>query len=239
MMDNSQPRGRSKADAARLREEVYLVARARTPVVADGRLDEPVWLEAPLAPFLVPMTLAPPVSATEARMAYDETHLYLAFRCADLDIFATHTERDARLWEEDVVEAFFLTGRTGDPYYEFEFSPRGTIYDALIGRRGAAGTDRRWARWDCEGLRVAARIEGTLNDWRDRDVGYTVEAAIPFASLPTLGGRAPRSGDVWLFNLARYDYSVYLERGVELSASSPLGAVNFHRYEDWRPMRFA
>lgn len=35
-----------------------------------------------------------------------------------------------------------------------------------------------------------------------------------------------------------YDYSVYLPDGVELRSCAPLTEVNFHRYEDWIPLKF-
>jgi hypothetical protein len=77
-----------------------------------------------------------------------------------------------------------------------------------------------------------------LNDPSDVDEYWQLEVAIPFADLPTLDGRAPRAGDQWLFHLARYDYSVYLPEGVELSSCAPLRKVDFHRYEDWITLRF-
>ena len=65
-----------------------------------------------------------------------------------------------------------------------------------------------------------------------------MEVAIPFASLSTLKEKTPKDKDHWLFHLARYDYSVYLPKGVELSSCSKLSEVNFHKYEDWMNLKF-
>ncbi len=74
-------------------------------------------------------------------------------------------------------------------------------------------------------------------EYRCHHIDEPIEIAIPFAGLPTLD-RPPQSGDRWLFHLARYDYSVYLPEGVELSSCAPLAQVDFHRYEDWIGLRF-
>lgn len=77
-----------------------------------------------------------------------------------------------------------------------------------------------------------------MNNWRDEDKYWQLEVAIPFESLPTLKGKIPWPGDTWLFHLSRYDYSVYLPKGVELSSCAPLSRVDFHYYEDWLHLKF-
>ena len=237
------PIGSVARHRAEVLEDVYPCRRAAQPIMVDGRLDEAGWAGAPLISFLRPGTLLPPHAPTAGRMLYDDHCLYVAFQATDEDVWATYTARDSRLWEEDVLEIFLKTHPALDPYYEFNFSPLGMVYDAFYAKR-AAGGYTRWSKWNCAGLRVAASVQGTVGDWKDRDRGWTVEAAIPFADLPTLAGRAPRPGDVWQFNLARYDYSVYQPEGVEMTASGPLTLVapvtkpNFHEYENWRKMRF-
>ncbi|MFH1903301.1 MAG: carbohydrate-binding family 9-like protein [Candidatus Omnitrophota bacterium] len=144
---------------------------------------------------------------------------------------------------EDVLEVFLKPDPVAhpdgpDPYYNFEINALGTVLDAFNVKRGGAGNYTRWSDWNCEGLKIAIQIKGTLNDWRDKDEYWTLEVAIPFAGLPSLNGKAPKKGNVWLFNLARYDYSVYLPNGVELSSYSPLSWANFHLYEDWAKLRF-
>jgi len=47
-----------------------------------------------------------------------------------------------------------------------------------------------WNR-DYRGLRSAVRIDGTLNDDRDRDRGWTVELALPWTGLAHLAGSRP------------------------------------------------
>lgn len=217
-------------------KDIYSVRRAVKPIQIDGRLTESCWTAAVPARMLLPGSLKNPLTSVDARMLWDDEALYLGYRVMDDDVYATFTERDAPLWEQDVVELFFCTDTVPGPYYEFEFSPLGTIYDSLTGGRDA-GLCWRWSPWNCEGMIVAAQIDGTIHDWRDRDAGYTVEVRIPFADLPTLKGRAPQAGDEWIFNLAGYNYSVYLSAGRELFCSAPV-VKNFNEFELWPKMRF-
>jgi hypothetical protein len=209
------------------------------PIVIDGNLDEAAWQAAPVLKFLVAGTEDEPLSPTEGRMLWDGAYLYVGFKAYDKDIWSYFTERDSVTCWEDVLETFIKPDEDKDAYYNFEINAVGTAYDAFNVKRKAGGGDsHRWRRWNCEGLKVGIKTVGTLNDWHDADDYWTMEVAVPFTELPTLEGRAPDAGDVWLFHLARYDYSVHLPEGVELSSCVRLSQVNFHLYEDWMRLRF-
>lgn len=65
--------------------------------------------------------------------------------------------------------------------------------------------------WNCPGLRTAVTIQGTLNDRRDVDQGWTAEVAVPFASLRQFAGALtcpPQTGDCWRIMLCR-EYRPY------------------------------
>ena len=74
-------------------------------------------------------------------------------------------------------------------------------------------------------IEVAAKVRGTLNNWSDRDSGYTLEAAIPLAELTRFGDRF--ESDCWQLLTGRYNYSVTLPE-IEYSATSLLPCTNFH-----------
>ncbi|HOK79443.1 MAG TPA: carbohydrate-binding family 9-like protein [bacterium] len=212
--------------------------RVQTGIVIDGNLDEKEWKNAVPVELVKIISLEQPVSKTIACCLYDEQYFYVAFKCYDMDIWATYEKRDAPLYEEDVVEVFFKPDSSKDSYYEFEVSPRNIILDAFIGRRTLTGNMFfRFAKWNCSGLKSAVKIKGTLNKWDDIDQYWTVEIAIPFKSLPTVK-KSPLPGDEWLFNVCRYDYSIYLENGVETLTYSPITKFDFHRYEEWKILKF-
>src|SRR3954453_23429376 len=73
-----------------------------SPIVLDGKLNEEIWQQAPAIVDFVqrdPDEGRPPTMRTEARVAYDETALYVAVRAYDTDaakIVGILTRRDQR-----------------------------------------------------------------------------------------------------------------------------------------------
>lgn len=227
------------AERSKVLGEVYECPRIEAPVRIDGMADDAAWEKAEWIPFMLLETLEQPLSVTRAKMVHDDESLYILFEAADLDVWGVYQDRDAKTWEEDALEFFFKTDPNNEPYYEFEITPKGTIFDARFAKRGSrAGHLGRWTSWDCSGLKFGVSIDGSLNDWSDQDTGWMLEVAIPFRSLPDVNPLPPAEGQAWLFNLARYDYSVHLDDEVELSASSPFSKVDFHRQQEWRQMKF-
>ena len=216
----------------------YLCRRAGGPINIDGNLDDAAWQRAGVLTFVVPGTFDRPQSPAEGRLLYDDTYLYIAYKSDDKDVWHVNTQRDDKTWLEDVVEVFFKLDDNQSPYYEFEFNAIGVIWDGFMSRRGAAGDVRRWNQWNSEGLRVATRVQGTLNHWQDHDKSWTCEVAIPLSDLIVPVGRTAQSGDRWKFHLARYDYSTYLEKGRELTSTAPLRVADFHYYEDYQSLVF-
>ena len=112
--------------------------------------------------------------------------------------------------------------------------------------RGTHPRGVRWAftGWDMPGLQTAVRLDGTLNDHSDVDRGWSLEIAIPWASLaPLADGRQlpPASGDVWRMFLGRFQRLVL--SGVEVTPH-PASALNAHGVYDthlpdrWSRIRF-
>jgi len=99
---------------------------------------------------------AVPLQPTTVRVGYDDRALLVRFDCDDRDIWATHTERDAPLWEEEAVEVFIAPG-DADPqaYVELEVNPLGAIFDARVSNPDARRDSMRVdAAWNAAGLVV-------------------------------------------------------------------------------------
>jgi len=228
-----------KAITSYTKENPYPVRRALSPIQIDGNLDEPAWKHASVLEFMVQETHETPLSHTEARVLWDDAHLYVGFKAADKDVWSYLTERDDPTCREDCMEIFFQTSPEKSAYYNFEINALGTIFDAFSPDKNFAGNYFRWKHWNCENIRVAVNIRGTLNDPTDVDEGWDLEVAIPFRSLPTLNGEPPKPADVWNFHLARYDYSVYLpEDGREITSTAPMTGP-FNNYKEWLPLVFS
>ena len=103
--------------------EAYRCCLTSEPIKVDGFLDEPAWEKAKALNFTLPGTLKEPVSRTEARILYDNKYLYVGIKAYDQNIWATYTEQDSIVYEEDALEIVLKTDPEKDPYYEFEVSP--------------------------------------------------------------------------------------------------------------------
>lgn len=217
-------------------ECLYTCNYTPSRIRVEGKLDDSAWQTAENIRFYIPGSLEEPVSKTEAKMLWDDNYLYVGFKAYDKDIWSYYTERDSCTCLEDCLEVFFKPYEDQDSYYNFEINALGTVYDAYTRKRGA-GT-HRWAMWDCANLKVAVNIKGEINNPDTIDEYWQLEIGIPFASLPSLDGKAPKPGDIWHFHLARYDYSIHLPGGVELSSTAPLSRADFHLYEEWIPLQF-
>lgn len=204
----------------------------------DGLLNEQSWKKAETLNFYLPITHKKPLSKTEGKLLWDKDYLYVGFKAYDKDIWGYLKKRDSFTCREDVLEVFIKPELEKEPYYNFEINVLGTVYDAFNVRKNTAGGDYRWSKWNCKGLKLSTYIKGTLNNCEDVDEYWQLEVAIPFSSLPTLNRKSPKPQDTWLFHLSRYDYSVYLPEGVELSSCALLSKPDFHKYEDWIYLRF-
>src|SRR5205823_3517911 len=145
------------------------------------------------------------------------------------------TEHDGQTWDNDVFELFFKPADDKPGYYEFQVNAAGTIMDMFIPRRGAGGYRRFKSDGDFH-VEAKVKLDGTLNNWTDKDKGWTVEGKIPWKDFLRTGGR-PEPGEKWKFSLCRYDYSVDFE-GPETSTCSPPKSPSFHAHEDFATLTF-
>lgn len=139
----------------------------------------------PLPPFVRADGRARADQQTRVRVAHDGASLLVRFDCDDRDAWGTHRRRDDPLWEEEAVELFLAPG-TEDPkvYFEFEVSPHGVLFDAIVrnpsGRRAELVVDRSW---DCPGLRWRARREDAGAIW-SAELAIPWDAVAPHTAVP-------------------------------------------------------
>lgn len=210
------------------------------PITIDGKADEPAWARAQVIdqfriPWAPPGPAREPRSPTRARLLWDDQHLYFFAEMPDRDLYADITEHQGELWYNDVFELFFKPAADKLAYYEFEVNAANATLELAIPARGAGGYPRFKKTTRVE-MKTAVTLDGSLNRWQDRDQGWTVEGRFRWSDFAPTGGR-PRSGDSWAFNLCRYDYSVDFE-SPELTCIAPLTRPDFHRYEEFVPLRF-
>ena len=206
------------------------------PIEIDGRPDEAAWQQAPEIPLRFD-GLGNPVSPTRAsaRFLWDGKDLYVAITAQDRDVGSTLNGRDARLWEEDVLELFIKPLESSLLYYEFEFSATNQIFDAYFVKRGTPLDEA--TPWN-SGLRVAVAVDGTLNNPEDDDRGWSVELALPLADLHHAGNSIPKQGEAWKAAVCRYDYDGRWERPLNTATAPVTDKGGFHEYEVYGPLQF-
>jgi hypothetical protein len=209
--------------------------RATHAIKIDGRFDPTEWKDAfVVREFGVPNQNRPPKTATAFRLLWDDQYLYFAAELEDTDVYADVTKRNGITWNNDVIELFLKPSEQKMAYYEVQVNAANTPLELFFPSRGAGGYTR-FGPLTKLGMKSAVIVKGTLNNWRDKDEGWTVEGRIPWTGFSETGG-APKAGEVWRCAICRYDYSVGYEQ-TELSSSAPV-AGSFHAYENYNKLRF-
>jgi hypothetical protein len=210
--------------------------RRQGPIKINGVLDDVAWDRAQvLQDFSTFWEKRKARSNTKARLLWDDEFLYFSAEMEDIDLYADVKEHNGMAWTNDVFELFFKPSEEKLGYYEFQVNALNTQLEMFLPSRGAGGY-QRFVPVGRLGMESAVKLDGTLNDWTDKDKGWTVEGRIPWKAFEPTGGR-PRSGAKWRFALCRYDYSVAYERP-DLSSTAPLTLPDFHRYEDYGQITF-
>ncbi|OGU01785.1 MAG: hypothetical protein A2W29_04760 [Gemmatimonadetes bacterium RBG_16_66_8] len=148
---------------------------AATPVVLDGNLDDPVWQNArPASGFVQaePDEGRPATETTQVWIAYDADYLYIAAYCQDRDpdgIVVSDIRKDFALEDQDTFEAILDTFGDRRNGYVFATNPAGARADQQVTNEGRAVNTSWDAPWSARARVVAD--------------GWTLEMAIPFASL--------------------------------------------------------
>jgi hypothetical protein len=164
--------------------------RIDAPIRLDGVLDDVAWQKAvPIGPLVqrVPNEGAPASEATEVRVLYTSSTLYVGVLCRDRtpsDIVSTQLTRDGELESDDhviiVIDPFF-DHRNG---FFFAVNPAGARVDGQI----ANNSEHMTSEWD--GIwNAKARITPE---------GWVAEFEIPFKSLRFKPGQS-----TWGFNVER------------------------------------
>jgi hypothetical protein len=155
----------------------YVCYRATTPITIDGKLTDPAWEAAPWTDSFVDIEgdkQPKPRFRTRAKMLWDDEALYIAAELEEPHVWANLTKHDSVIFQDNDFEVFLDPNGDNHLYGELELNARNTTWDLLLTKPYKDG-GRAVTAWEILGLKTAVHIDGTLNDPRDKDTGWTVE----------------------------------------------------------------
>jgi hypothetical protein len=236
----------------------YVCYRTNTPVSPDGILDEQVWSAVPWTDYFVDIegsAKPSPRLKTHAKLLWDDSNLYIAAELEEPNVWATLRQRDTVIFYDNDFEVFIDPDGDTQAYYELEVNALGTPWDLLLIKPYRDGGPAVTG-WDIAGLKVGTHIDGTINNPKDIDKGWTVEIIIPLSNLKDWrnGTSNPKAGDKWRIDFSRVEWRTIVEDGTyrkEINPVtgkpfpednwvwSPQGLINMHMPEMWGFLQFS
>jgi hypothetical protein len=200
----------------------------------DGVLDEPVWQKAIAYPLHLSkdkIAAGQKLNETgEVRFAWDDNFFYAAASFQDSDIVAQGKKDNMHHYRYGDLCELFLKPSNENYYWELYVTPAGKKTSFFYPSKGYLDLPSCLEDYHC-GLKVAANCKGTLNNWQDRDEGWTAEMAMPIRDLEAFGAKFVEGTD-WRIFVGRYNYSRYL-LDKELSMTPQILKTDYHSHEEY------
>lgn len=230
----------------------YVCFRAASRIQIDGQINEDAWRAAPWTDDFVDIeggAKPKPRFRTRVKMLWDDNFFYVAAEMEEPHVCATLTKRDAVIFYDNDFEVFIDPNGDNHEYYELEINPLNAVWDLFLGIPYKDG-GQALNTWDIAGLKTAVRIQGTLNDPKDTDTGWSVELALPWKALAEYAHRTapPQDGDQWRINFSRVEWEYRIVDGKYRKTPnkkednwvwSPQGLIDMHRPERWGYVQFS
>ena len=145
---------------------------------------------------LILLTCTPSLAADRVTCytLWDDYFFFAAFEVQDPDIISTNTTHMSNPWEDDCMEVFLETDakraqdRTPNTYQMSVSAGGGSSF--LVGENDQPKPKTIFT------FKYAKKVQGTINRSYDKDLGYTIELAIPWKEM----GGPPKVGQIMGFN---------------------------------------
>ena len=229
----------------------YIAHRTSRSLVIDGKLNDAAWRNAPWTDLFVDIegdAKPKPRFDTRVKMLWDDQYLYVGADLREPHVWATLTAHDSVIFHDPDFEVFIDPNGDSLEYYEFEINALGTYWDLFLPKPYKQGGKASNA-WEIPGLKSAVYVDGTINDARDNDRGWSVELAFPWSVLDEYAHRPapPHPGDEWRINFSRVEWPIETTGRDYRKVSgarednwvwSPQGVIDMHKPEMWGRVRF-
>jgi hypothetical protein len=181
---------------------VYSVTRWNGPINIDAQWEKDPWARvSPLRLEHHMGNIPKHFPAVEAKLAYDETRIYLIFRVNDRYVCARKESFQERVCEDSCVEFFFTPGDDiSDGYFNLEVNCGGTALFHHQKGRGIA--DTAITRLDFRQVSIAHSLPKKIDPEIAEPVTWAVEYSLPVSILANYAPVSqPEPGVIWRANL--------------------------------------
>ena len=221
---------------------------AEGEITLDGRLEEKAWKKGKALPLghcadkvyqraVIQTAFEKGVlEKSSFKLAMDRKFLYVGIRMEDSDVVAECEQDQKHLYKFGDTLEVFLKPEKAPFYWEIYIAPNGrtaVFFYPSQGRFGLSGNLPKVS--PLEKFRAKACVSGTLNDYSDKDKGWTAELAIPLDEIGKKG-IAFTPENKWTFLIYRVNYSLSLP-WVE-TTMYPNKVWNCHAFENYVPLLF-
>ena len=237
----------------------YVCQRATGPITIDGKMDEPSWAKAAWTEYHVDiegqMRPVKPRFNTRSKMLWDDDYFYVAAWMEEPHVWATITQRNAVIFNDNDFEVFIDPDGDSHAYFEFEVNALNTVWNLFLDKPYKHGGNA--VVREMPGQKSAVFVKGTLNDPTDTDEYWTVEIAFPWKGMAEHAQCAcpPKDGDQWRVGFSRVEWGHRIVDGKYVRSPnkeertdhwhednwiwSPQGVVNMHRPETWGYVQYS
>jgi len=251
------------------RPREYVAYKLESPLILNGDLSKPAWADVPWTSVFVDISTSTiPRLRTRAKLRWDDDFLYVAAELQEPQLWATLTEHDTVIFNDNDFEIFVDANATTWGYKEFEMNAYNATWDLMLNRPYGDGGGEQSCRvdphpcFDMEPpLASAVRLDGSLNEPSGPpDTGWSVEVALPIKQLMHQNAGAdqtPSAGTFWRINFSRVQWHLEVNGSQYVKAPrcqscpkpgeaaednwvwSPQGVIDMHEPERWAIVQFA
>jgi hypothetical protein len=192
----------------------YIANHTTVAPVIDGDVSDKIWNKAAWSDYFVDIEgnkKPAPEFKTRMKMLWNDSALFIAAELEEPHVWATLQNHDDTVYFDNDFEVFIDPDGNARDYYEIEVNAINTLFDLFLRKTYRAG-GRADISWNLRNFRSAVKIQGTLNNPKDKDKGWTVEMSIPFYHLKN-GNESviPENGSIWRINFSRVNWDAEIK----------------------------
>ncbi|MGY0425941.1 MAG: carbohydrate-binding family 9-like protein, partial [Polaribacter sp.] len=238
----------------KIKPRTYVAHYTEENISVDGLAKETAWQKAPYSNEFIDIEgVKKPTYTTKVKILWQKEWVYFFAEIQEPQVWATLKKKDTIIFNNNDFEIFIDPDGDSHNYYELEFNALNTIWDLFLtkpyGEKNVVLND-----WDANGIQSAVHVNGTLNNPKDTDKGWSIEIAIPLKVFKTsYFEKIDLDKKFWRINFSRVQWNFQLKDGkyqrkIEKNGKlahennwvwSPQGVIAMHQPETWGYVYFS